>query len=271
MTLQKELKIIRKYLRGMTGVPIMRQFHISQDTFYKILKKHSIPRKTRSEQIRKYSVDEHFFQTIDSPEKAYLLGWAFSDGCNNKKMNGFRINLHEQDLEIIKKFKKYTKSEHPIKYIKKQKQYSIFISSKIMSEDLQKLGCIPVKSLVLKWPRNLSEEYIKLFIRGYFEGDGCISTYQNKNCKTFIGYKLDILGSHQFISKLSKIINKILKIRFSYSKKKSISVLYSGDYYKILNLLEWLYEDHASLRLSRKYKRFKIMKEKKGTLFKKYK
>jgi DNA-binding CsgD family transcriptional regulator len=43
----------------------------------------SVLLKKSDQEVRdwKYSVDENFFDWIDSEEKAYILGWFFSDGC----------------------------------------------------------------------------------------------------------------------------------------------------------------------------------------------
>lgn len=51
-----------------------------------------------------------------------------------------------------------------------------------MANDLINLGCIPRKTLVLKFPNEstVPKQLIKHFIRGYMDGDGCISTYYKK-------------------------------------------------------------------------------------------
>lgn len=32
--------------------------------------------------MKKYTVNENYFQSLDSPEKAYILGFLYADGCN---------------------------------------------------------------------------------------------------------------------------------------------------------------------------------------------
>ena len=65
-----------------------------------------------------------------------------------------------------------------------------------------KLGCIPNKSLILKFPneKQLPKNLLKHFIRGYFDGDGYIS----KNNKPIT---INILGTKEFLLKLCEIIN----------------------------------------------------------------
>ena len=37
---------------------------------------------------REYQINEKFFETIDSEEKAYVLGFLHADGCNFISKNG---------------------------------------------------------------------------------------------------------------------------------------------------------------------------------------
>lgn len=43
-----------------------------------------------------------------------------------------------------------------------------------MFGDLSKHGCVPNKSLILKFPTTLPNELVNDFIRGYFDGDGSV-------------------------------------------------------------------------------------------------
>jgi hypothetical protein len=68
--------------------------------------------------------------------------------------------------------------------------FSIY-NTKIVS-DLYKHGCVNNKTFKIKLPK-LREDLIRHFIRGYFDGDGCISLPNIK-----------ILGNEDFISSLQK-------------------------------------------------------------------
>lgn len=65
------------------------------------------------------------------------------------------------------------------------KEYSrIQISSKTLTADLLKLGCTPRKSLTLKFPNDgifKSNDLIRHFIRGYFDGDGSVFISMEKH------------------------------------------------------------------------------------------
>jgi len=69
-------------------------------------------RKQTSHRDNRHKLDLDFFKNIDSPEKAYWLGYLTADGYILP--NGYKVTLASKDLEIIKRFKKSIQSEHPI-------------------------------------------------------------------------------------------------------------------------------------------------------------
>ena len=139
---------------------------------------------------RIFNVDDDFFETIDCEEKAYCLGLIYSDGniISSKKWDSKLISLtqSEKDKDILEHFKKLTKSESNIceSKVKGEKYYKINIHSKKMFDDLNNLGVVERKSLVLTFPDFLPNELIGHFIRGYFDGDGCI--WESKRKKMIV-------------------------------------------------------------------------------------
>jgi hypothetical protein len=59
----------------------------------------------------------------------------------------------------------------------------LLIRNSKLWEDLNKWGCVPNKSLILKFPDseifNNDESLILSFIRGYFDGDGSLGYYMH--------------------------------------------------------------------------------------------
>jgi hypothetical protein len=43
-----------------------------------------------------------------------------------------------------------------------------------MCSDLTRLGAVKNKSLILEFPQFITPKLLSHFIRGYFDGDGCI-------------------------------------------------------------------------------------------------
>lgn len=134
---------------------------------------------------RIHNVDESFFKKIDTEEKAYVLGFLYADGYNhyNPSKSSYFISMAQltQDIDILKKINNAMMSNYPIHTnIQKEnnKEKSVLtISSKNLSQDLCKLGCPKAKTFLIRFPNEnqyFDNDLMCHFIRGYFDGDGCI-------------------------------------------------------------------------------------------------
>jgi intein/homing endonuclease len=75
------------------------------------------------------------------------------------------------------------------------------VQSKHLWNVLNSYGCVPKKSLILKFPSISifdNKNLIVHFIRGYFDGDGCIS-YGNKS---HTKCSINIVGTYDFLNTL---------------------------------------------------------------------
>lgn len=130
------------------------------------------------------TLDDSFFKRIDTPNKAYLLGWIASDGCVTKR--GFSIKIHAKDIECLNKLRDIICKELPIKVDKVRASCKLEVSSKEMSIDI--CGHLGIehkkKSKCVKFPTHLDEDLKWHFLRGLFDGDGSISD-PRKSAKTY--------------------------------------------------------------------------------------
>lgn len=136
---------------------------------------------------KKHYLNERFFQTIDSEKKAYWLGFIFADG--NNSTDELSIELAEVDANHLESLKKDLEATQRVSFrarisFHKQRRYaSIRFSSRAMCKDLSAIGCIPNKSKVVNYPV-IASELNRHFIRGFFDGDGCVSL--NKTCNSAV-------------------------------------------------------------------------------------
>ena len=104
---------------------------------------------------------------------------------------------------------------------KEYKSYGIDLYNPILALDLKNLGLYPNKSLTITFPNEtiLPKQYIYDFIRGYFDGDGCIMTSETSKHKL----QISIIGSKSFIESLKNFIpgGSIVK-----RKTKSVENIY---------------------------------------------
>src|SRR5690606_36171752 len=109
-------------------------------------------------------------------------------GClyHHKTSYDIQFSLAIEDLNHLKKFATAIESESvPQEKLQGDKTIAFFrVSSKRMFKDLEKLGCGQKKTGYETFP-DIPTELRRHFIRGYFDGDGCISYYDVNDPYTF--------------------------------------------------------------------------------------
>jgi hypothetical protein len=224
---------------------------------------------------RKYTLDESYFEIIDKEEKAYFLGLLYADGCNYKN-KFFTISLAEKDKSILEKFNKELGSNRPIKIIKMslknknwQNQYRLDVYNQKMTNDLFKLGLVPNKSSLLKFPskKQVPKHLLRHFIRGYFDGDGYIGyrkTKQYKGTRNLTQVNMSIMSNLSFSESLKKNIFKELGIKVyliqRYKEKLNVSRgIYLTGCKRNMIFFEWIYND-STIFFDRKYDKYTEIK-----------
>lgn len=135
----------------------------------------------------------------------------------------------------------------------------ICIYSTSMCRDLIALGCTPRKTYTVKFPTydTVPHEFMKDFVRGFFDGDECICVTQ-MNGKPHI--ELVITGMSNMLTSIADFLisEKILRVMpklYKDSRSKAYSMyLYGED--AIKDILDYLYID-AEMYLDRKYNKYK--------------
>ncbi|MBL7068796.1 MAG: hypothetical protein ISS34_02950 [Candidatus Omnitrophica bacterium] len=223
-------------------------------------------------QRTKRNVNVDFFKKW-SPEMAYVLGFFAADGGIFKNSMGSKyIQLVSTDKEILIAIKKMMNSKHKIGIKKKyaidrreKECYLIQIGSKEMYNDLLKLGFMHRKDLMLNFPK-IPKRHLNHFIRGYFDGDGSISTgFYKRRARNdrMTHYILTSFtsGSREFLSGLSRRLRLAAYLGNGYLRCKSNSrthqLFYSTNDSR--NLFEYMYKDinsEVDFYLKRKYNKF---------------
>lgn len=186
----------------------------------------------------KYSVNENFFKTW-SQEMAYVLGYIFADGSleDASYIRGKYVRISSVELGSIEKIKTWMCSKHKIAERKslsekRKSLYLLRIGSRRVYEDLLKLGLHPNKSLTMKFP-DVPKKFIPHFIRGYFDGDGCVRIWMTKGkTQEMILRKLCTVftcGSKEFLEELANCISKNIgtKQLNVYNSRRSFMLSYS--------------------------------------------
>jgi hypothetical protein len=113
-----------------------------------------------------------------SPDLAYVLGYFSADGSMYKNpRGGCYIAFTSTDLELIESVKKILKISNAVEVYKLKNpnhnpRYTLQIGSKKLYQRFLDIGFTPNKSLIIKFP-NIPKLYMRDFVRGFFDGDGC--------------------------------------------------------------------------------------------------
>lgn len=200
-----------------------------------------------------YTVNEKFFSDW-SPEMAYVLGFIYADG--NMSRDAYKIRIDSKDIQILEDIRVAMDSTHPV-FKQKNKNgywYELMVSNKALYGDLRKLGVFPNKSLTMRLPE-IPSEYMKDFIRGYFDGDGCI--YEVKRKRPTPGLEIDFAtGSKDFAIKIINVLNENVHVSIRLTNPRK-------NYYRIRGwnqaseaIFDYMYSENPTLYLKRKYDKF---------------
>ena len=151
------------------------KYYLSQ--FFK-LKNYKTRKKLKEEYVK-----DDIFEKINCPENAYILGFYIADGCING--NRFSIRISAKDRDLLEKIKNYISpiskiNDIPEKInkqgIKSNAMCDFSIRNDKIVNSLINLGLGYNKTYSNKSIKNVvPKEFMWDFIRGYFDGDGCIS------------------------------------------------------------------------------------------------
>lgn len=243
---------------------IAKDFRISIPTVYRIARDYNInPTYTT------HSFNRAYFDDVQTEHQAYWLGFIMADGtiCKPGKTQAYncrlQINISAKDIELLEAFKqdiealdikintytpKNTYSTNPMsKLVINSKQ--ICLSLKRYGIDSNKTGneCIP----------NIPQHLMSHFIRGYFDGDGCITN----DIKPTISFTC---ANKSFLYDLKKILQQEIGLLSKANpipsglqngrEKHSFQISFGG-IVDVLNFYNYIYKD-ATIYLLRKYNKY---------------
>lgn len=204
----------KEYILGNLKMKdVYEKYEVNQNAMdYFFAEKGYVKRST----LRKENIKIDIFNPVNTPEAAYILGFYIADGCLNG--NKFVITLNEKDKEILEKIRDYmspiTKLIYKKETINKQgivshPMYSFAFACKEIVNCLENLGLGKNKTYLSKSIKNVvPKELMWDFIRGYWDGDGCISSSNvTKNVKE-TSYNYINIG-FTIISKDPDILNEM--------------------------------------------------------------
>ena len=270
--LSKETKdlICKLYTKDNMSIKTIHQkLNVDLNSIKRALHNNNIELRDLSDAQRVYSLNTTYFDIIDTPNKAYILGFLYADGNVSKERYVIQVTLQEEDKHILEKMKQEIGSNKSLYFreskSKNQKNtYTLSVNNKHMHDSLIKVGVVPQKTFVVKFPEWMKEDLIKHFIRGYFDGDGTFCFRKRPDRKNSYTSVFALTGTNDLCQKIKEYIESKFNIHccISYCHQKydsPIRTLSISGRFQCQRIMDWLYEDAEMflIRKKNKYLNFK--------------
>lgn len=181
-----EREIVEKYLQGHSAQELKNfyGYKTAKSITDKVKKFGYDPVAIRLKFENKKPHRQFSLATIDSVEKAYILGVIITDGCIDTKANKIEIDSVDEDMIsfistiVGKDYKTYYPSKYNIKSTIKRRQpiHRIVFHNPQLITELSRFGVVDKKSKIIQPPSFQEGEYnfLPYVIRGIIDGNGWI-------------------------------------------------------------------------------------------------
>ena len=253
------------YLYQEEGYSLNRlsnKFNYAKQKIKDILITHNVRIRTRGEQtritnqLRGQKVNHNFFDTIDTNEKAWLLGFLAADGSVSSNRNQIKIALSSVDKEILEKIQDLIGSERKICDYETNQGFCVSElswSSAKHKEELSKYYIVPRKTYKPMRLVDFDDDIDKKisFILGYFDGDGCFRD-DDKYCRLEIcSYRCELL--EDFAKVIGDFTGDVKSVYKDKSRMNYYTLTYSTE--TVIKFLDYAYSKN-SIFLQRKYNKY---------------
>lgn len=262
LPVEEKDKICKMYLDGYSTVKIGQIYGVWNHSITAVLKERNIDRDRRLS-TRIYTLDEHYFDEIDTPIKGYIFGLLLSDGSNNPDKNTVSISLQEEDVQLLERIRLELKSTKPLEFLDYsnkhdfgyhyKNQYRLLLFSDKICSSLTKHGLIKNKSLFVDF-KSFDDSIMPAFIRGMWDGDGSLGLYKNNSINvTLTATQMFCIGLKQYLENHLGIDSCHI---YDASCHNGITkVFYISKIHDKIRFLNWMYAD-ADIYLQRKYEKY---------------
>lgn len=192
--------------------------------------------------------NRHIFDVIDTPEKAYWLGFIIADGYLNVNRRMLRIKLGDKDKAHLEKFIAFLGGDNTMLKSEKHNitgntQWYVSTYSSEIKDALIKLKVEQAKSGKEHVPP-IDKQYYRDFIRGLWDGDGFIRETLNG---------IGLVGSFECLSFVQNFFKEQLDIQplKIYSHYNTFKIEYRSTQNAIPKIISYLYQEN-DIALDRK-------------------
>jgi hypothetical protein len=239
----------------MTTAEVAQHCHVTPWTIRQWRHKHGLPPPLPSPRSKtgniKYATNRDFFAQIDTPEKAYILGFIVADGSVHKNGKTVDISVKESDAGILTAIARELHCDARLHRKLSAGGYGnvprtmmrLHLCGRKLASDLNALGVYSGKTVSATYP-SIPAHLERHMIRGLWDGDG----YVGKGQFSLVGTPAVVDGVTEAVKRHT---GRRLKpkwdngYRSAYGNRSDACVL------------RWMYQD-ASISLARKAETFRL-------------
>ncbi len=211
---------------------------------------YGLPRSRNTNGRPPLETDQHFFAQIDSPEKAYALGFLIADGHVYKTGNRVELGVKEADAPVLEAIQEAMGCRTSLRVMLNSYDKSRFMRVTLggapMVEDLARLGLRNDKSTTAVYP-SVPHELENHLVRGLWDGDGWIGKYQFELIGTsaLLDGVVAAAERHTGCQLRRRMSGKDGRYHYAYGTRRDTAILH------------WMYSG-ATIALARKQEKFKM-------------
>ncbi len=205
---------------------------------------HDIPRSQAT--VAKWNTNRNFFSQINTPDKAYVLGFVVADG--HVAPYGVDISIKMDDADHLRRIADIVGCDAPLKSATNSydgsKRARIKLSGRQLVHDLNALGVYHDKSHTATYPA-IATDLERHFVRGLWDGDGHIGPTQ-----------FELIGTDSILTGVADAMERHTGCRLRRSMRgKNRAYHYLHGTRRDTEAITWMYAD-AAFALERKRARF---------------
>lgn len=240
-------------------------------TIKNLCSKYNLNYKAVSKMIRTYNYTSYITKTdwitkspsislnkIDSPEKAYCIGFIGGDGHIDNK-NKVSISLGIKDKCILEFIKETIGGEVSIdlRYIKKHRKFPKASLSKVILDIKKFYGGRLKKDRSLP---HVSKNLEKYLVLGFFDAEGCL-TWGYRKDRNRIWQKISFTSQYDLLISIQKILTKInISTSIRPKQNEDCYVLEFSSRNDVIRFCDWLYSDLQFIVLKRKLDNYNALR-----------
>jgi hypothetical protein len=253
--------LIEDYNQGYGVKELSEKYSIHRATVQRMLKRNGVELRKKTPRL-KYNI--HFFSEY-TPESCYWAGFLMADGCVRADRATVALKLSSVDIDHLHKFKNSIGYQGEVfEHEQHGRGYCVIsINGRWWIDDLRNnFGIVPRKTFIASFP-NIPNNMKYHFIRGVFDGDGCVCFIR----KLLV---FNIIGNGELMKEIQNVLHENNDIQLKSGNEKAPlqtphketekskqikSFHYSGK--NAAKILKWIYEgSEDTTRLTRKYNKF---------------